>query len=270
MRFLQNFSRGVGKVVRSPEHLRQIGTKRFWQDVYMVLRFGEATDLSSARWANEGNTFRRHYRSYREYTLHQASKLNDRSFRKVLDSAKDDQYAGFLRRFSLCQEISGQRCVLCLGARLGTEVEAFKELGFFAVGIDLNPGAGNAHVHFGDFHNLAFNDGTVDVVYSNVLDHAFDLERMMTEVARVLKPGGFVFFELLKGSEEGLLPHEYEAAYWKRAKEFADHLSAISGMPLISYRSADELSDLYWNQAVFQKEIPDGVGEQPRHSRAPS
>ena len=46
--------------------------------------------------------------------------------------------------------------MLCLGARLGTEVRALHNLGYFAIGIDLNPGVDNPYVLMGDFHKLVF------------------------------------------------------------------------------------------------------------------
>ena len=48
------------------------------------------------------------------------------------------------------------RTVLCLAARIGTEVKAFLDLGCFAIGIDLNPGTDNRYVVHGDFHDLQF------------------------------------------------------------------------------------------------------------------
>ena len=66
------------------------------------------------------------------------------------------------------------KTVLCLGARLGGEVRAFKALGAVALGIDLNPGRSNMDVVAGDFHAIPFPDASFDYAYSNVLDHVFD------------------------------------------------------------------------------------------------
>src|SRR5215216_3610430 len=60
-----------------------------------------------------------------------------------------------------------RRRVLCLGARQGTEVRAFIDRGGFAVGIDLNPGEKNRYVLIGDFQELQFATGSVDIVYTN-------------------------------------------------------------------------------------------------------
>ena len=69
--------------------------------------------------------------------------------------------------------------VLCLGARQGTEVKAFLDLGCFAVRIDLEPGAENQFVVQGDFHDLKFPTESVDIVFTNSLDHAFDPKKMI-------------------------------------------------------------------------------------------
>ena len=80
--------------------------------------------------------------------------------------------------------------VLCLGARLGGEVRAFRALGALSVGIDLNPGSNNPLVLEGDFHHIQFADETSDVIFTNVIGHAFDLRLLGNEICRVLKPTG--------------------------------------------------------------------------------
>ena len=93
--------------------------------------------------------------------------------------------------------------MLCLGARLGGEVRAFKGLGMIALGIDLNPGRSNMDVVAGDFHDIPFPDGAFDFSYSNVLDHVFDTARFAREVCRVMKPGGTFFATLYPGDSQG-------------------------------------------------------------------
>jgi hypothetical protein len=48
----------------------------------------------------------------------------------------------------------------------------------FSVGIDLNPGPRNGYVLHGDFHNIIFADASIDAVYTNALDHSFDLQEL--------------------------------------------------------------------------------------------
>ena len=63
-------------------------------------------------------------------------------------------------------------------------------MGAFVVGVDLNPGPNNPYVLVGDFHHLQFATRSVDVVYTNVIGHVWDLIALGAEVCRVLKPSG--------------------------------------------------------------------------------
>jgi SAM-dependent methyltransferase len=84
-----------------------------------------------------------------------------------------------------------------LGARLGEEVVAFRELGFpETIGIDLNPGANNPYVTKEDFHKTSFANNSFNTVYTNSLDHSWDLESFAKEVHRILTPGGVLILEL--------------------------------------------------------------------------
>jgi len=81
----------------------------------------------------------------------------------------------------------------------------------------------------GDMHNLGFADGSFDVVYSNVVDHAYDLRRNLSEMSRVLRFGGLLvvdtFFRrrVKKKSRRrtGSLGH-YTATICESAQELAD------------------------------------------------
>lgn len=135
---------------------------------------------------------RRHYATYRDYLAHQAEKLS-----KVGDSIvqSDQEYEQLVieryrDRFDFCG-----KTVLCLGARLGGEVRAFKTLGALAVGIDIEPGPNNYHVLYGDFHQISFPNNCYEFAFTNVIDHVFDLDRFSEEVYRVLKPNGLLLVE---------------------------------------------------------------------------
>jgi len=104
--------------------------------------------------------------------------------------------------------------VLCLGARLGAEVRAFHECGCFAVGLDLNPGRQNRYVLHGDFHELQFPRESADVIFSNSLDHVFAVDRFIAEIRRVLKTGGLLILETMKGRTEGVSPDPYASFWW--------------------------------------------------------
>jgi SAM-dependent methyltransferase len=186
-------------------------------------RFG-----SAERWQQDSGFVRRRYDSYEDYVQHQASKLDG-----VIDRLREtdeEVFRDFQERFAGCAALAGMRSVLCLGARLGTEVRALHALGHFAVGIDLNPGPENRYVLPGDFHGLVFPAGSVDAVYSNALDHVFDLDRMVSEVARVIRPGGVFLAEFEVGFEEGHVPGDFEATHWKDSQLLIERIRDAAGL----------------------------------------
>src|SRR5262249_34043378 len=201
-----------GASVRAPRPIKRI---------YQRLRYGaggKATKFARRlrarrdrfvdpdRWLH-GELAQRRYPNYDAYLAHQSSKLDRICERRT---EKDARVAipEFLRRFRGCTALADSRAVLCLGARLGAEVRALVALGYFAVGVDVNPGPDNPYVLHGDFHHLVFADGTVDAVYTNAIDHVWDLEGFVREVRRVLRPGGVFVADVLPGFEEGFTPGE--------------------------------------------------------------
>jgi len=173
-------------------------------------------------WVNQGNHWlkQRQYGNYQDYIGHQAAKLKFKNICPVDLQDYDQKYRQVLRdRIKNANLIKEGQSVLCLGARLGTEVKAFLDHGCFAVGIDLNPGKSNYYVLRGDFHKLQFADRSVDVVFSNSVDHVFDLEKFAKEVARVLKPGALLVIEVGRGREEGGSSGFYESLHWSTIDE---------------------------------------------------
>lgn len=182
------------------------------------------TPESKARGWTEGpgDLRARHYTDYEQYLAHQAEKLGrirltnyEKNFAPALGARLD----ALAPRMSLPRGSS----VLCLGARTGVECRVFRDRGCFALGIDVNPGAENRHVVHGDFHALEQADASVDVVYTNALDHAFELDRVVAEIVRVLKPGGWFVAEIVLGSLDagGREPGDYESIWWDRVETVA-------------------------------------------------
>jgi SAM-dependent methyltransferase len=159
--------------------------KRSLRKRALFRKFGE-------QWIPEGEAFqKRRYDSYDAYLEHQKAKLETHEFGQY-----DQEFRRTLRERLTALAIEWQgRNVLCLAARIGTEVKAFLDLGAFAVGIDLNPGKENRYVVHGDFHELQYAPDSIDVVYTNSLDHVFDIDRLAKEVLRVLKPDGLFLVE---------------------------------------------------------------------------
>ncbi|SFM94468.1 class I SAM-dependent methyltransferase [Thermodesulforhabdus norvegica] len=173
----------------------------------------------------------RYYRDYISYLEHQASKFP--LINKDELAVYDREYRALLRdRLTAGGFIKEGMKVLCLGARQGTEVKAFLDLGCFAVGVDINPGDNNHFVLYGDFHSLQFPDGVVDVVFTNSLDHVFDIQEVLNEVRRVLDKTGFFVVEAIMGKGEGIEPDEFASFWWETTEDLAKLIEEKGGFSL--------------------------------------
>ena len=136
----------------------------------------------------------RAYESYEQYLEHQGSKLREKH-ENILDY--DKEYEEILKaRYAEFTPGWRGKTVLCLAARLGGEVRAFKSFGALAIGLDIEPGTLNPHVLYGDFHNIQFPGNVFDFAFSNAIDHVYELDRFLSEVRRVLKCEGIFVIEL--------------------------------------------------------------------------
>jgi SAM-dependent methyltransferase len=198
-----------GKEKRAFDPLRFFARlKRSVRKRVLFRKFGEVWNARSA-FQN------RSYDSYDAYLEHQKAKLETHDFANY-----DTEFRTALRERLAALDIVWQgRTVLCLAARIGTEVKAFLDLGCFAIGIDLNPGKENRFVVQGDFHDLQFAPQSVDVVYTNSLDHAFDIDRIAREILKVLKPEGLLIVEAVQGRDQGVNPGFFESFFWKNIDE---------------------------------------------------
>ena len=164
---------------------------------------------------------RRDYENYEEYVTHQKQKLDEMLKMKGGFSNRDvlNFRLKFYRRFKHLRKLLPRNAaILCAGARQGTEVEVLRDLGFKnSYGIDLNPGPNNPLVKPGDFMHLDNPDASLDMLYTNCVDHAFDLDGFFKEHARALKPDGYVIYDIGVNLEEGGGP--FEAIAWKRTED---------------------------------------------------
>ena len=235
--------------------------------IYNILRFGigpralekkraikarrRQAFFESDNWQRNEGLAQRKYSSYSEYVDHQVDKL-DRIKHRLHETELADE-SRFRKDFEQCQALKNVQSVLCLGARLGTEVKALRNLGYFAIGIDLNPGKDNPYVLTGDFHQLEFPDNSVDAVYTNSMDHAYELAKVLSEVRRVLKPEGLFIADIHKGYTEGFTPGSYEALHWQKQEEFIRQIIHHSQLQFVEKNDLGYLRRDSLTQVIFRK-----------------
>ncbi|XP_057949424.1 uncharacterized protein LOC131144663 [Malania oleifera] len=138
-------------------------------------------------------TIRPGYRSYDTYIQRQLDKTLNPKLRQIWTTRDWDRkiqvFAGFFGELKLRGLLSNKSTALCIGARVGQEVEALRRVGVSdSVGIDLVPYP--PLVIKGDFHNQPFANETFDFEFSNVFDHALYPKKFVAEIERTLRPGG--------------------------------------------------------------------------------
>jgi SAM-dependent methyltransferase len=108
----------------------------------------------------------------------------------------DELESGFVERYGRGKD------VLEVGCGTGLVLERIRRFARSAVGIDLSPKmlelarARQLDVQLGDATRLPFADDSFDVACSfKVLAHVRDIDRALSEMARVVRPGGVVIVE---------------------------------------------------------------------------
>ena len=154
----------------------------------------------------------KHYDSYDDYLNQQGSKYDKKNELNWFDGY-EQKYKILLGNLLNATKIDfNGKVSLSIGARQGTEVEVFREHGSFAVGIDLNTGTNNKWVVTGDGSDIQYPDNSVDVVYTNALDHFLKIDKTLSEIKRVLKDKGRFIF--LIGSPEDSKNDKWGSTYW--------------------------------------------------------
>ena len=119
-----------------------------------------------------------------------------------IQASKRYELEPYIRKFAGFSDTRGLR-VLEIGVGLGADHQQFAEAGAILNGIDLTSRAINHTKHrfevmglhskleVGDAEKLRFDDECFDIVYSwGVLHHSPNTHQAVSEVLRVLKPGG--------------------------------------------------------------------------------
>jgi SAM-dependent methyltransferase len=170
----------------------------------------------------------RKYKDRDEYVAHQMSKtqgiLKSRESTAALVRWNHKYCLALWQSLHAYPFITTGTSVLCLGARAGGEVKAFIQHGCFAVGVDLLPTPSNKWVVRGDFNHLQFAEGSVDVVFTNCLDHTNDLERTVSEIHRVLRPDGCFLLEIM--SDEDDWRDQWACCHWESIEEVVKEIEA--------------------------------------------
>ncbi|XWS63770.1 hypothetical protein CRYUN_Cryun06bG0130200 [Craigia yunnanensis] len=148
---------------------------------------------SSAGSSSEDLKIRPGYTSYDSYIQRQLNKTLNPKLRKIWTTRDWDRkiqvFSRFFLELKLQNMLSNSSKSLCIGARVGQEVEALKRVGVSnSIGIDLVPCP--PLVLKGDFHNQPFDNETFDFEFSNVFDHALYPQKFVAEIERTLKPDG--------------------------------------------------------------------------------
>ena len=212
---LLNTGRLVGKALTSPRRLRQVITSP--SELRDVLKHTVHYRRAPTVWTESETGVRsRLFESYESYVEHQKSKV------KWKNLGSQETWRDLLRGRALADGVRPGASVLCLGARSGHEVRAFIDLGCFAVGVDLQPTPENRLVVYGDFHHLQYAEQSVDVVFTNSLDHALYLDGCIKEARRVLRRDGILIVEAGDGQAGN-----YEAAEWR---SIDDLITTIEGL----------------------------------------
>ena len=136
------------------------------------------------------------FNRYLDYVDHQLEKTNDeKRINKWLNEEWIVKYNGFIDIFKRNMRFISQcKNAICLGSRTGQEVKALIDLGIDAVGVDLKEFP--PYTVKDDIHNLSAKSESFDLVFSNILDHSLYPKLMISEVERVLAPGGVFILHL--------------------------------------------------------------------------
>jgi SAM-dependent methyltransferase len=143
------------------------------------------------------------YNNYDEYINHQKKKTTDPVRReKWLNEEWDLKLNYFQKRFEEYQKEFFKpefKKAVGLGARTGQEVQAFLNLGYDSIGLDIVPC--EPLVIEGDIHNMPFKDEEFDIAFTNIFDHSLYPEKFALEIQRILKKDGIAIIHLAVGTD---------------------------------------------------------------------
>ena len=217
----------IAKILKNPGHVIDYMYHR--RQHYLEVREREQLKIVNPFEEQEDGFLKRRYQSYDEYLNHQKRRP------KPTDDDMSLRYPGrvnfFIEEFStvIDSQKDHAKSVLCLGARDGAEVAAFRHYGMLAVGMDISFQNQNQYVHYGDFHDIPYPDNIFDYVYTNTLNHSLKPERGIEEARRVLKlEVGILIIDLRYGIDENSLHQgRHHSVAWKTQDEIISVIEDI-------------------------------------------
>ena len=137
------------------------------------------------------------YEKYEDYVKYQLKKTSDKTKQAKWKGSEWELKINIFKNLfkSNQNEIEQKTNAICLGSRTGQEVVALKEIGVNnVIGIDLHEF--QPYTIKGDIHDIAFDNETFDLVFTNIFDHSLYPEKMASEVNRILTKDGIFIIHL--------------------------------------------------------------------------
>ena len=155
--------------------------------------------LFKALLENKKIIYLNNYSNYSDYLKHQKNKTtNPKKIKIWLEDEWNIKYYGFSEIFKRNKKyVFKKKNALCLGSRTGQEVKALIDLGIDAKGIDLVPFP--PYTIEGDIHNIKKDENSVELIFTNIIDHSLYPEKFCSEMERICKPGGHIIIHIQKG-----------------------------------------------------------------------
>ena len=189
--------------------------------------------------------FNRHA-SYEDYVKKQIEKTLDPKrisrWKGVEWQIKVDGFENLFKRNE--EYITNKKKALCLGSRTGQEVFVLRKLGMEAIGVDL--------VEFppytikGDIHNLFYEDGMFDLVFTNILDHSLYLQKFISEMERASAKGGIIILNI----QENMAFDDYSENIINDSKPI---IELFKNSSLLKSRKIKNTFDRMNRELIFEK-----------------
>ena len=191
-------------------------------------------------------------------------------FFKGVEEYRYSEYGPWMPDLMEFDRHTGER-VLEIGAGIGTDLTQFAKNGAIVTDLELAKGhMALARENFevrglkgefvcGDAENMPFDDGSFDVVYSNgVIHHIPQTGQVVSEIFRVLKPGGKAIIMVYRENslqywriifETGLAQRMLEEWSMGEIMSRTVELSTSGARPLVKVYTSRQLRDLFKNFA---------------------